>query len=66
MNSVMTSGKSPAVVSAVQRGLEPGYAEDKWGPWKSHKLLLSEVMASVPGWANRYGMSTFITASHVF
>lgn len=40
----------------LESGLEPGYAEDKWGPWKSHKLLLSEAIKSDPSWASRAGV----------
>jgi diadenosine tetraphosphatase ApaH/serine/threonine PP2A family protein phosphatase/Ca2+-binding EF-hand superfamily protein len=42
--------------AATESGLEPGYAEDKWGPWKSHKLLLSEAIKSDPSWASRAGI----------
>ena len=40
----------------TENGLEPGYAEDKWGPWKSHKLLLNEAMTNDAGWGSRAGV----------
>ena len=55
MAEVLQTGKLGLPSKAVAHGLEPGYAEDKWGPWKSHKLLLSEAIAQVPDWASRAG-----------
>lgn len=56
MTSSIVPGRQAASLKAVEKGLEPGYAEDKWGPWKSHKLLLNEAIATTPSWANRAGM----------
>ena len=42
----------------AESGLEPGYAEDKWGPWKSHKVLLNESVASDPSWSSRAAVLT--------
>jgi hypothetical protein len=58
MTEVLRSTKVATPQKATQHGLEPGYAEDKWGPWKSHKLLLAEAIESVPEWRKRAG--TFI------
>ena len=56
MASLLGTGKLAAGTRAIERGLEPGYAEDKWGPWKSHKLLLSEALATSQSWADRNGV----------
>ena len=56
MTEVLRVSKAASPKKAVERGLEPGYAEDKWGPWKSHKLLLIEAIQSVPEWRTRAGV----------
>ena len=57
MTEMLSSPPPLRVNTGVDNGLEPGYAEDKWGPWKSHKLLLSEAIANDAGWGSRAGMS---------
>jgi diadenosine tetraphosphatase ApaH/serine/threonine PP2A family protein phosphatase/Ca2+-binding EF-hand superfamily protein len=53
MASIGISNQVPASHETRETGLEPGYAADKWGPWKSHKLLLNESIATDPSWASR-------------
>lgn len=55
MTEIYSNARMVTPAAAMERGLEPGYAEDKWGPWKSHKLLLSEALKTNPAWANRHG-----------
>lgn len=35
--------------SATVRGLQDGYSQEQWGPWKSHGLLLQQSIAEL-GW----------------
>ena len=56
MTEVLRVSKAASPQRAVERGLEPGYAEEKWGPWKSHKLLLIEAIQNVPAWRIRAGV----------
>jgi hypothetical protein len=56
MADIGITGKYNGNSKAIEFGLEPGYAEDKWGPWKSHKLLLSEAVRRDQSWSQRAGM----------
>lgn len=56
MTEVLRTSKAATPQNAGERGLEPGYAEEKWGPWKSHKLLLVDAIQLVPEWKSRAGV----------
>jgi hypothetical protein len=55
MADIGVTGKYPGPSKAIEFGLEPGYAEDKWGPWKSHKLLLNQAIRTDQSWSHRAG-----------
>jgi diadenosine tetraphosphatase ApaH/serine/threonine PP2A family protein phosphatase/Ca2+-binding EF-hand superfamily protein len=56
MTDVLRPARQGENAKPVTNGLEPGYAEEKWGPWKSHKLLLSEAIRTIPDWSSRAGV----------
>ena len=65
MTEVISGGNPVLGDKATERGLEPGYAEDKWGPWKSHKLLLTDATTQDASWASRAAVlsKTFVAFS---
>jgi hypothetical protein len=55
MADVITPSQQHLKGRIGETGLEPGYAEDRWGPWKSHKLLLNDAISNDSGWGSRAG-----------